>query len=31
MGEVCSAHGEDEKCVQHFGWKARREKITRKT
>jgi hypothetical protein len=22
MGEVCSAYGEDEKCVQNFAWKA---------
>jgi hypothetical protein len=31
MGEACSAHGEDEKYLKKFGWKAWREETTRKT
>jgi hypothetical protein len=31
VGGICSTHGEDEKCVQYFGWKALREETAWKT
>jgi hypothetical protein len=31
MGVVCGTHGGDEKCVQNFSWKVRREETIRKT
>jgi hypothetical protein len=31
MGEACSTHGKDEKCIQHFGWKKRKEDAIVKT
>jgi hypothetical protein len=27
MGGTCSAHGKDEKFLQNFGWKARRDHL----
>jgi hypothetical protein len=27
MGGACGAHGGGERCIQHFGWEARREEL----
>jgi hypothetical protein len=30
MGRACSTHGGEEKCIEHFGGKTRRNETTRK-